>query len=107
MKSIARTAILGLSLSAATLMGVANAASIQQAQQSIGELNYPPAITETSTLSRQEVLQELAQARAQGQIQAGAMNDYPQLPQASQLSREQVIASTQEWNSMHGDFVTF
>ncbi|MGE8548467.1 MAG: DUF4148 domain-containing protein [Alcaligenes sp.] len=102
MKSIARTAILGLSLSAAALMGTANAASAPQGEQ----LDYP-VIAASASQSSQQIQQELADAQAKGLVSAGAMNDYPQLSQGTKLTREQVAASTNEWNSTHGDFVAF
>src|SRR5690606_7630542 len=55
-----------------------------------GELDWPPAVEAASTVSRAQVVQELAQARAAGQIVNGEQA-YPVVAQATQqASREQV-----------------
>lgn len=41
-----------------------------------GELDYPPALNTESTLTRAQVLQELAAARAHGLTDSGEL-DYP------------------------------
>jgi len=102
MKSIARTAILGLSLSAAALMGTANAASAPQGEQ----LDYP-VIAASASQSSQQIQQELADARAKGRLEAGAMNDYPQISQGGTLSREQVAAEARQWHGRHDHFVAY
>ncbi len=104
MKSIARSVILGLSLSAAALMGAAHAAG---AGQDVGEhLDYPVLQT-ASSKSRQQVMQELADARAKGRLEAGVMNDYPQISQGGTLSREQVAAEARQWHGRHDHFVAY
>ena len=57
-----------------------------------GELDWPPPLDTTSTLTRAEVLQQLAEARAAGEIPNGEQA-YPATPRASEtrLTRDQVL----------------
>jgi len=68
---------------------VLSAAFVGAAQA--GELDWPPAADTASTLSRAQVRDELAQARADGEIVNGEQA-YPAVAQAadSRLSRAQV-----------------
>ncbi len=60
----------------------------------LAEAPYPPETNFVSTKTRADVIAELQQARAQGQI--SVRNEYPIQPQVKQhLTREQVASQTQ------------
>lgn len=84
-----------LMISATLIAGAAQAASLNDAPKtraqvvaelqqaraqgllSSGELDYPPAVEQTSTVSRAQVQAQLAAAEAAGQIESGEYADYP------------------------------
>jgi len=91
MKTIASVLLISASL----------AGTAAYAAEPSGELDYPPAITQTSQLTRAQVVAELQQARAAGQITFGE-NDEPVTQVAdSNLTRAQVHAEAVQANA-HG-----
>lgn len=100
-----------LMISATLIAGAAQAASVNDAPKtraqvvaelqqaraqgllSTGELDYPPAIVQTSTKTRAQVQSELAAAEAAGQINNGEDLSYPAIAAApSGVTRAQVQA---------------
>jgi len=76
-----------LLLISATLAGTA-----AYAQEPSGELDYPPPISQTSSLTREQVVAELQAARAAGQVTFGETEQPARQVAASSLTREQVRA---------------
>ncbi|AYR19404.1 DUF4148 domain-containing protein [Alcaligenes faecalis] len=105
MKNITRATIAGLILGATALSGTAMATTNNDVT---GEnLNYPTIQSTDASLSRQQVVQELAAAQEQGNISAGSMIDYPRMDTRSELSRDQVAAQASDWNNNNGSFVAY
>lgn len=91
MKTIASLLLISASL-------VATAA---YAAEPSGELDYPPTITQTSYLTRAQVIAELQHARTAGQIPFGDIDEPTTQVAASTVTRAQVQAEAVEANA-HG-----
>lgn len=64
-------------------------------QEPSGELDYPPAITQTTSLTRAQVHAELQQARAAGLVTFGEIEQPATQNAASTITRAQVQAQAQ------------
>jgi hypothetical protein len=62
------------------------------AHEASGELDYPPAISHTSSLTRAQVLADLQAAKAAGQVTFGEIDEPDTALAATSLTREQVRA---------------
>ena len=91
MKTIASVLLIS-----ASLVGTA-----AYAAEPSGELDYPPTITQTSHLTRAQVIAELQQARTAGQIAFGDIDEPATQVAASTVTRAQVQAEAVEANA-HG-----
>jgi anti-sigma28 factor (negative regulator of flagellin synthesis) len=64
-------------------------------QYTFGNMDYPPAIPQTSSLTRDQVVAQLAQAKADGQYTFGNLDYPPQVAQADdnngQATRAEVV----------------
>jgi hypothetical protein len=90
MKTIVSAVVLSL-----TVMSSAYAGS----RAPSGELDYPPAVEQTSTLTRAQVLADLQAAKDAGQVTFGEL-ELPKTPVASTtLTREQVKAAAEQASS--------
>ncbi|CAP44153.1 DUF4148 domain-containing protein [Bordetella petrii] len=79
-------------LASLLLISTSFAANAAYAQEPSGELDYPPAVTQTSSLTRAQVVAELQAAKAAGQVTFGEL-EQPAAPVASStLTRAQVRA---------------
>ena len=81
-------------LASLLLISASLAGTSAYAQEPSGELDYPPTITQTSTLTRAQVQAELQEARAAGLVAFGE-TEQPAAQVASTLSREQVRAEAE------------
>ncbi|CAM4267147.1 DUF4148 domain-containing protein [Bordetella muralis] len=91
MKTIASVLLISASL----------AGTAAYAAEPSGDLDYPPTITQTSQLSRAQVVAELQQARAAGQITFGDIDEPVTQVAASTVTRAQVHAEAVQANT-HG-----
>ncbi|CAM4267172.1 DUF4148 domain-containing protein [Bordetella muralis] len=89
MKTIASVLLISASL----------AGTAAYAAEPSGELDYPPTITQTSQLTRAQVVAELQQARAAGQITFGDIDEPVTQAAASTLTRAQVHAEAVQANA--------
>ena len=79
-------------LASLLLISATFAGTAAYAQEPSGELDYPPAISQTSSLTRAQVVAELQAARAAGQVTFGEIEQPAGPVAASTLTREQVLA---------------
>ncbi|OZI45224.1 DUF4148 domain-containing protein [Bordetella genomosp. 4] len=91
MKTIASVLLISASL----------AGTAAYAAEPSGELDYPPTITQTSQLTRAQVIAELQQARAAGQVTFGDIDEPVTQVAASTVTRAQVHAEAVQANA-HG-----
>ena len=68
-------------LASLLLISATFAGTAAYAQEPSGELDYPPAISQTSSLTRAQVVAELQAAKAAGQVTFGEI-DEPAVPVA-------------------------
>jgi len=88
--------IASLLLISASLAGTA-----AYAAEPSGELDYPPTIVQTSQLSRAQVIAELQQARADGQVIFGDIDEPATQVADSTVTRAEVHAEAVQANA-HG-----
>jgi len=92
MKTLVSAAMISM-----TMMGAAYAA------EPSGELDYPPAVEQTSALTRAQVVAELQAARAAGQVTFGETEQAAAPVASSTLTRAQVQAEAAEARA-HGAY---
>jgi hypothetical protein len=85
--------------SALILSASAFASVTAHAAEASGELDYPPALSTTSHVSRADVLAELRRAEAAGTISRGDLDYPPVQAPASTLSRADVRAELARANA--------
>jgi len=89
MKTIASVLLISASL----------AGTAAYAQEPSGELDYPPTITQTSQLTRAQVVAELQQARAAGLVTFGEIDEPATQVATSPVTRAQVHAEAVQANA--------
>lgn len=89
MKTIASVLLISASL----------AGTAAYAQEPSGELDYPPTITQTSQLTRAQVVAELQQARAAGLVTFGEIDEPATQVATSTVTRAQVHAEAVQANA--------
>ncbi|CAM4185651.1 DUF4148 domain-containing protein [Bordetella tumbae] len=88
-------------LASVLLISASLAGTAAYAAEPSGELDYPPTITQTSQLTRAQVVAELQQARAAGQVTFGDIDEPVTQVAASTVTRAQVHAEAVQANA-HG-----
>jgi len=88
-------------LASVLLISASLAGTAAYAAEPSGELDYPPTITQTSQLTRAQVIAELQQARAAGQVTFGDIDEPAPQVAASTVTRAQVHAEAVQANA-HG-----
>ncbi|MBO1110375.1 DUF4148 domain-containing protein [Bordetella petrii] len=82
-------------LASLLLISATFAGTAAYAQEPSGELDYPPAISQTSSLTRAQVVAELQAAKAAGQVTFGETEEPAIQAAASTVTREQVRAEAE------------
>lgn len=88
-------------LASVLLISASLAGTAAYAAEPSGELDYPPTVTQTSQLTRAQVIAELQQARAAGQVTFGDIDEPVTQVAASTVTRAQVHAEAVQANA-HG-----
>ncbi|CAM3948907.1 DUF4148 domain-containing protein [Bordetella tumulicola] len=91
-----------LVLISASLVGTA-----AYAQEPSGELDYPPEVVQTSSLTRAQVIAELQAAKAAGQVTFGDIDEPATQTASSTVTRAQVHAEAVEANQSPNGSVAF
>ncbi|OZI18181.1 DUF4148 domain-containing protein [Bordetella genomosp. 7] len=93
------------------LISASLAGTAAYAQEPSGELDYPPEVVQTSSLSRAEVVAELQAAKAAGLVTFGDIEEPAKQAAASTLTREQVqaeaAAARAHRSASNSQFITF
>ena len=79
-------------LASLLLISASLAGTAAYAQAPSGELDYPPEVVQTSSLTRAEVVAELQAAKAAGQVTFGETEEPARQASASVLTRDEVQA---------------
>ncbi|OZI73687.1 MULTISPECIES: DUF4148 domain-containing protein [Bordetella] len=90
-------------LASILLISAGLAGTTAYAQEPSGELDYPPAVAQTSSLTRAQVVAELQAARAAGQVTFGETEQAATPVASSTLTRAQVQAEAAEARA-HGAY---
>ncbi|OZI21976.1 hypothetical protein CAL18_13850 [Bordetella genomosp. 7] len=93
------------------LISASLAGTAAYAQEPSGELDYPPEVVQTSSLTRAEVVAELQAAKAAGLVTFGDIEEPAKQAAASTLTREQVqaeaAAARAHRSASNSQFITF
>ncbi|WP_026638640.1 DUF4148 domain-containing protein [Bordetella petrii] len=93
------------------LISASLAGTAAYAQEPSGELDYPPEVVQTSSLTRAEVVAELQAAKAAGLVTFGDIEEPATQAAASTLTREQVqaeaAAARAHRSASNSQFITF
>jgi hypothetical protein len=79
-------------LASLLLISATLAGTTAYAREASGELDYPPALSQTSSLTRAQVVAELRAAKAAGHVTFGEIEEPVIQTAASAVAREQVRA---------------